>query len=247
MIHGRNLIVALDGVPVAGAKSCQFQISQNFIKACSPTEGRTKRKVPTDYDWSMSVDCLIPSSTLSVSLVDKLIAGTRVLLTFTDGSGQNRAGFAYVKSCDESGSIGSLAKFSASFEADGSLYKYTGYTPDAFKEGDKVQIRVINENVIYIFNTQQRGDELFGVEIHPSKNGTLYMFGDYLLQGWVLYNDQFSTIKTKLYNNQDPDSTITACGAVANTISLTSSQYYTFICNISTANLTPYRLLFLYE
>lgn len=125
MIHGRNLIVAIDGVAVAGAKSCKLQLSQDFIEACAPDSGRVHEKIPTTYDWSVSVDCLVPNSTLSVSLKDKLIAGTKCLLTFTDGSGDNRAGFVYIKSCDESGNIGSLATFSASFESTGPLYKYS--------------------------------------------------------------------------------------------------------------------------
>ena len=125
MIHGRNLIVALDGVAVAGAKSCSLQLSQNFIEACAPNSGRVHEKIPTTYEWSVSVDCLVPNSNLPVSLKDKLIAGTKCLLTFTDGDGDNRAGFVYVKSCDEGGTVGSLATFKASFEPSGALYKYT--------------------------------------------------------------------------------------------------------------------------
>ena len=134
----------LDGTAIAGSKSCKFNISQNFIKACSPTSGRVREKIPTDYDWSVSVDCLLPSSTLSVSLTDKLIGGTKCLLFFTDGSGQNRAGYVYVKSCDESGSVGSLATFSASFESSGPLYKYQTPVPAYFQEGDGIGIDVSN-------------------------------------------------------------------------------------------------------
>ena len=132
MILGKNLIVALDGVAVAGAKSCKLNLSQNFKEVCSPTEARVMEKIPTTYDWGISVDCLIPSSNLSVSLTDKLIKGTKCFITFTDGSGQNRAGFVYVKNCDEGGNIGSLATFSASFESSGALYKYTQYIPVSF-------------------------------------------------------------------------------------------------------------------
>ena len=173
MIQGRNLIVSIDGTSIAGAKSCQFQISQNFISACSPTEGRTKRKIPTDYDWSMSADCLIPSSSLSISLVEKLIAGTRVFLTFTDGSLQKRAGWAYVKSCDESGSVGSLAKFSASFEADGALYKYRKIEPSAFTEGMGRFISFSNNNEIVI--NEAPGDNIKRAVINIAGNEKLYI------------------------------------------------------------------------
>ena len=199
MIHGRNLIVALDGVPVAGAKSCQFQISQNFIKACSPTEGRTKRKVPTDYDWSMSVDCLIPSSTLSVLLVDKLIAGTRVLLTFTDGSGQNRAGFAYVKSCDEGGPVGGLATFSASFESDGALYNLIKYNTEPFTEGENLYMYIdqSNDQMVYYWS----GSITYGVQVITTKPSILYPMVNNV---WVVYKETFANIK---YSIEDEEST----------------------------------------
>ena len=73
----------------------------------------------------MSVDGLIAyGSSPTFELQDLLIAGTKCLLTFTDGPGNRRAGFVYVKSCKESGSIGNLATYSASFESTGPLYKY---------------------------------------------------------------------------------------------------------------------------
>lgn len=126
MIHGRNLIVALDGVAVAAAKTCSLDMDQSFLEACSPVSGRTHTKIPTTYDWGVSVDGLIAnSSSPTVNLEDKLIAGTKCLLTFTDGSGNRRAGFVYVKSCKESGPVGGLATYSASFESTGPLYKYT--------------------------------------------------------------------------------------------------------------------------
>ena len=200
MIHGRNLIVALDGVAIAGAKSCQFQISQNFIHACAPTNGRTKRKIPTDYDWSMSVDCLIPNSTLSVSLVDKLIEGTRVLLTFTDGSGQKRAGFAYVKSCDEGGSVGSLATFSASFESDGELYKYIAINPTPFTEGQDKLILIDSQGYIMIEDDQIGENIAMGFVGIQNTKQKIYIIGD--TNGFIS-NDTQSNIKANISDLDD--------------------------------------------
>ena len=157
MIHGRNLIVALDGVAIAGAKSCKFNASQDFIKACSPTSGRVNKKIPTTYDWGVSCDCLIPSSNLPTDLTDKLIAGTRCLLTFTDKSGQFRAGWVYVKNCDQGGTVGSLATFSASFESDGALYKYL-YN-ETFTEGEKTIMRINNGWSIVYNETFTEGEK----------------------------------------------------------------------------------------
>ena len=149
MILGKNLIVALDGVAVAGSKSCKLTVSQNFKEVCSPTEARVMEKIPTTYDWGISVDCLIPSSNLSVSLTDKLIKGTKCFITFTDGSGQNRAGFVYVKNCDEGGNVGSLATFSASFESSGALYKYEILTPTTFDFSTSYGFTVANNAMTF--------------------------------------------------------------------------------------------------
>ena len=59
MVQGRNLILALNNTAIAAAKSCSLKVQQNFIEACSPTSGRTKKKIPTDYLWDLSCDCLM--------------------------------------------------------------------------------------------------------------------------------------------------------------------------------------------
>ena len=242
MILGRNLIVSIDGVPVAGSKSCQFQISQNFLTACSPTEGRVKEKIPTDYDWSMSVDCLIPSSTLSVSLVDKLIEGTRVLLTFTDGSDQNRAGFAYVKSCDEGGSVGSLATFSASFESDGELYKYIAYNNGTYPiEGEGFELGIVNNDIYFDYDGQRQGGP-YVVEVAPNTPGTVYIFANSV---WALLaNMNDSDVRTLLdrHDSQTLEADTSKFGNSPSTYKLDQSeQLCTIVCN------TKPIVLFLYE
>ena len=197
MILGRNLIVSIDGVPVAGSKSCQFQISQEFLKVCSPTASRVFDKLPTTYDWSMSVDCLIPSSSLPKDLTDLLIKGTKVLLTFTDGSNQMRAGYAYVKSCNQTGSVGSLAKFSASFESSGELYNYNRYHVSEW-EGHEGGFTTDPQHADWLIFNNDRHYRIWGVQIaltKPSKLMTHYHDG--LLAVYMAsYNDIKEAIAT---------------------------------------------------
>lgn len=160
MILGKNLIVALDGVAIAGAKSCKLNVSQSFLEVCSPTEARVMDKVPKTYDWDISVDCLIPSSNLSVSLTDKLIKGTKCFVTFTDGSNQRRAGFVYVKNCDEGGNVGSLATFSASFESSGALYKYEIIKPTTFDFSTSYGFTVANNAMTFNSSGSSLGADL---------------------------------------------------------------------------------------
>ena len=142
MILGKNLIVSLDGVAIAGAKSCQLEMTRQFLQTCSPTESQVLEKIPTTYDWSISCDGLIPASSLTSGLEDKLIAGTKCFIIFTDSIGNNRAGFVYVKSCRQSGSVGSLATYSVAFESTGRLYKYTEYTTADFAGAGTCSISV---------------------------------------------------------------------------------------------------------
>ena len=242
MIHGRNLIVALDGVAVAGAKSCSLQLSQNFIETCSPDSGRVHEKKPTTYDWSVSVDCLVSNSNLPVSLKDKLIAGTKCLLTFTDGDGDNRAGFVYVKSCDESGNIGSLATFKASFESTGALFKYMLFNNGSYpQEGEGFELSIYNDSIYFDYDGQRQGGP-YVVEVAPNKYGKLMLFTSDV---WAAYDhEDEQSVLTYLYNHdsQSLEEYATEFGNSDHTFVLNQeSQYRVIVCN------TKPRAIFLYE
>ena len=243
MIHGRNLIVALDGVAIAGAKSCKLNLSQEFITACSPTDGRVMKKIPTTYDWGVSCDCLIPSSDLTVSLSDKLIAGTQVVLTFTDGGNQRRFGYAYVKSCDQSGAVGSLAACSVVFESTGALYKYTQYAPQLFTEGEE-WILEITDNHIDL--SRNRDYDIMGVGLSINTVGKLLVNCD---SPWGVVNLPFATVKEKLSLGdwQTIEGAEVACGDGndSDCISLQPGSY-TFLCD-SEAAMYDIGLAFIYQ
>lgn len=244
MTHGRNLIVALDGVAVAGAKSCKLKLSQDFIEACAPDSGRALEKIPTTYEWSVSVDCLVPNSNLPVSLKDKLIAGTKCRLTFTDGGGDNRTGFVYVKSCDESGTVGSLATFNASFESTGELYKYEQYHAKSFPEGMQWDL-VINSGNMFLIPGRQ--NDLIGVGFYVSTPGEFYVACD---SNWGLVKMSFANVKTKLRENLPLDimQAQVACyeDEKPRYIKLTEIGYYTFLC-VDDSAFDPFGLVFIYK
>ena len=246
MIHGRNLIVSLDGVAIAGAKSCRLSISQEFLKACSPTASRTFDKIPTTYDWGVSADCLIPASTLSVSLTDKLIAGTKCMLTFTDGSGQNRAGWVYVKNCDEAGPIGSLATFSASFESTGELYKYEMYTANDYAHGASVRISYTSGVPGVSYSFSQMLFKTKGFQIKPSANGILCIIAQ-TMNAYVVYQDTAANIDS-YFQNQDTTSLNTKQYAAKDTqVPLTKNTTYAVAESIRTIGDTGNIYIFLYQ
>ena len=242
MTHGRNLIVALDGVAVAGAKTCSLQLAQDFIKACSPTSGRVNKKIPTTYDWGVSVDCLVPNSNLPVSLKDKLIAGTECLLTFTDGDGDNRAGFVYVKSCDENGPVGSLATFNASFESSGALYKYIPYNNGSFpQEGEGFELSIENGSLHFDYDDRRQGGP-YVVEVSPGRPGKLVLFTNDVWAAYDREDEQEILYYLHYQDTQSLEQYATEFGNSDHTFELSlTSQFRVIVCN------TKPRVIFLYE
>lgn len=239
MIHGRNLIVALDGVAVAAAKTCSLDIDQSFLEACSPVSGRTHTKIPTTYDWGVSVDGLIANnSSPTVSLQDRLIAGTKCLLTFTDGSGNLRAGYVYVKSCKESGPVGGLATYSASFESTGELYDYEVKHTEEFNEGHSVLMDIVNGQIILDGETEYN---IYGVQISNADKVILIADDDIV----AITNAPFNAaMKEEIYYEQ-PDIINANLVYVATTeaftvVDLDRSKTYTVLTNYS-----PYRMILL--
>ena len=144
VIHGDDILVTTNiggsQVAVAACKSCSFDISRNYISACSPTSGGTKKKIPTDYDWSVSCDCLVANPQYAKQFLDALKNGTELTLQFLI-VGFKVVGKAFVKSWKANGPKGSLANLSVQFEGsegidtddqswdfiNGTLYTYSNY------------------------------------------------------------------------------------------------------------------------
>ena len=130
MIHGDDIYVTTDiggtQQPIAAAKTGKLSVSQDFIKACAPNEGRTFRKIPTTYDWGISCDCLMSTCSYAKMLLDAVRNGTKLTLQFLV-LGFKVKGDVYVKSCDIQSTKGSLAKLSVNFESSGPLVDDTSW------------------------------------------------------------------------------------------------------------------------
>lgn len=124
MLHGDDILVTTNiggsQRAVAASKSCDLDISRDFIKACAPNSGRTFQKIPTTYDWSVSCDCLMTTSHYAKQLLNAVRNGTKYTLQFI-ACGFKVVGDVYVKSCRIQASKGSLAKLTVSFESSGDL------------------------------------------------------------------------------------------------------------------------------
>lgn len=124
MIHGEDLIVATNvrGTmqAVAASKTCTVNIQQNSIGACSPEDGRTRQKIPTDYGWSISVGCLMANNRSARDFLAAILNGYTMSVQFTM-VGYKVRGDAIVEDWKATGTKGSLATFDLTFAGSGPL------------------------------------------------------------------------------------------------------------------------------
>ena len=127
MIHGENLILAINGSPLAASKSCSLSKSSSFIEVAPPTAGDWEAFVPSKKGWSMSSDCLLGTMDAYKALDAAWKAGTALTIRFFNTEyDENETGTAYIESLNLDASKGNLAKMSISLKGSGPLTEYTG-------------------------------------------------------------------------------------------------------------------------
>lgn len=127
MIHGEDLILALNGTPLAASKSCNIDKSQSFISVASPTDGQWEASVPQKRSWSLSSDCLLATMDAYNTLNAAWKAGTALTVRFFDTEyNENETGTVYIEKLSLLASKGNLAKMSVSLKGSGPLSDYAG-------------------------------------------------------------------------------------------------------------------------
>jgi len=194
VVLGKNLIVSLDGIPIAAARTCKLNLEQEFIEACSPADSRVILSIPTLYRWGVSVDGLVGyiGNEYSSVLANRLKRGTKCLITFTDNVLQQRAGWVYVKNFDQTGTVGSVATYSASFQPTGPLYDYGTVNPSTMQ--NNLTLTAINIDIGYNFDSESH---TLGTGITTVTEETLFVRVN---TDWVLYNLPFADVVTAITN-----------------------------------------------
>ena len=122
MIHGRDLILSINGTPIAASTTCDLSIDTDFIEVCSPTGGAWKEYLPTQHGWDVSAGCLMASMEHFDQLLTMQKNKQRLELSFYDqGLQVFYKGDAYIKKLSTTGTLGNLAKMSVAFQACGEL------------------------------------------------------------------------------------------------------------------------------
>ena len=126
MIHGRDLILSINGTPIAASTTCDLSTATDFIEVCAPTGGEWKDYIPTQHGWDVSAGCLMATMENSDNLLKMQKSKQRLELSFYDqGLQVFYKGAAYIKKLDIVGNYGNLAKMSVAFQACGELLTAT--------------------------------------------------------------------------------------------------------------------------
>ena len=121
VIHGRNLIIKMNGTAIAGAKSCEISVKCDKIETASPSTGTWRTFLAGRKEWSGSCGHLIPASGTPLKSEVEMVGQTVTLTMQTDMTDDTISGSAIVEQWGASGALGSLANGKFSFCGSGPL------------------------------------------------------------------------------------------------------------------------------
>ena len=175
MLHGRNLIISLDGMPVASSTGCDLQMERDFMEVCGPKDGAWLQYLPTTLGWTVSSDGMLADMAAVKALHERMVSGQAVALRFYDSTfAVLYKGAAFVKSLSFSGQVGSMAKYSISLQGSGALATDTeGYVLEVDLNKPTYQMggyRMLftNNTCMYLYDDENTDDvsiDLFSVRM----------------------------------------------------------------------------------
>ena len=121
MIHGRNLIIKVNGTAIAGARSCDINISGEEIEVASATQGKWRVFLTGREEWSVTCNHLLPASGTPLRSSKNMVNTTVTIRMESGRYGDVLTGQAIVKSWRSTGTLGNLAQGTFSFRGSGPL------------------------------------------------------------------------------------------------------------------------------
>lgn len=122
MIHGRNLIIYLNGEAIAAAKSCTISMSSGDIEAASDTDGKAKTFLPTQKEWTVRCSTLVTSLTGHFANDGDTVRLSMVVCDWNKNPTPDRlTGEAIVTSANVTASVGNLVQGNFQFKGTGAL------------------------------------------------------------------------------------------------------------------------------
>ena len=121
MIHGRNLIIKVNGTAIAGARSCDINISGEEIEVARATQSKWREFLTGREEWSVTCNHLLPASGTPLRSSKNMVNTTVTIRMESGRYGDVLTGQAIVKSWRTTGTLGNLAQGTFSFRGSGPL------------------------------------------------------------------------------------------------------------------------------
>lgn len=121
MIHGRNLIIKVNGTAIAGARSCDINISGEEIEVANTTKDKWRVFITGREEWSVTCNHLLPASGTPLRSSKNMVNTTVTIMMESGRYGDVLTGQAIVKSWRTTGTLGNLAQGTFSFRGSGPL------------------------------------------------------------------------------------------------------------------------------
>lgn len=205
MIQGKDLILSLNGAPLAASTTCELSIDTDFIEVCPPTGGEWKDYLPTQHGWDVSAGCLMATMENFDNLLKMQKSKQRLEVSFYDqGLQVFYKGATYIKKLNIIGNYGNLAKMSVAFQTCGELETATAAIID-MRAGTVISGKNIIFGIyetIMIGNRSDRSIYAKGLTIHTDTRFTIP-------KGMVVLKGDISDIEA-LINAHDNEALIAA-------------------------------------
>lgn len=121
-MNGNNIIVLMDGVAIAAAKSCTITKRVEALETANSVDGRAKSYIPGLREWSVSVRALVTSMPDFFTNPGQTV---RLSIAVRDNNGEYTAdrvtGNAIIESAKITGTVGNLATAEVKFLGTGAL------------------------------------------------------------------------------------------------------------------------------
>ena len=117
IIHGKNLILKVNGVAVAGARSCELTVQAEEIEVSSASQGRWREFIAGRKEWTMSCSQLVSEIENNADMVGQTVSVSFVV----KGTSDYLNGVAIVTQWTCTGTIGNLSQGSFRFRGTGDI------------------------------------------------------------------------------------------------------------------------------
>lgn len=120
VIHGRNLILSIGGVAVAGAKSCDININADDIEISTASSSKWREFIAGRIDWTATCNHLLLSTSTLISKVN--MTGKKVTISVgIRGTNDVISGSAIIRSWRTTGTVGNICQGAFGFRGSGPL------------------------------------------------------------------------------------------------------------------------------